>query len=140
MIPVKDHVATRLDSWKEIAGYLGHDVRTVIRWEKDRGLPVHRVPGGLRNAVFASPSELDAWLRLDQGEDESPHENVPPEIAAPKSQNLLRRFIVLVSFAVVLLLVAVVVLQRQSNRAATQETTSLTLAEGQVLQFAVQRI
>ena len=36
----------RLDSWKAIAGHLGRDVRTVLRWEKERGLPVHRVPGG----------------------------------------------------------------------------------------------
>ncbi|MGH9788107.1 MAG: hypothetical protein ACRD4U_05335 [Candidatus Acidiferrales bacterium] len=53
---------TRLDSWKEIADYLVRDVRTVIRWEKDKGLPVHRVPGGKRHAVFAYPAEIDAWL------------------------------------------------------------------------------
>ena len=35
---------TRLDSWKEIADYLGRDVTTVIRWEKEKGLPVHRLP------------------------------------------------------------------------------------------------
>ncbi|HXE76604.1 MAG TPA: hypothetical protein VNN18_13345 [Candidatus Xenobia bacterium] len=53
---------TRLDSWKEIAEYLGRDVRTVIRWEKDKGLPVHRIPGGKRHAVFAYREEIDAWL------------------------------------------------------------------------------
>lgn len=52
----------RLDSWKAIASYLGRDVSTVIRWEKERGLPVHRVPGGGRQAIFALTSELDAWL------------------------------------------------------------------------------
>ena len=52
----------RLDSWKEIADYLARDVRTVIRWEKDKGLPVHRVPGGKRQAVFAYTSEIDKWL------------------------------------------------------------------------------
>ena len=30
----------RLDSWKEIARHLGRDVRTVMRWERERGLPV----------------------------------------------------------------------------------------------------
>ncbi len=50
---------TRLDSWKDIASYLGRDVRTVIRWEKDRGLPVRRVPGGKRQAVFAYRAELE---------------------------------------------------------------------------------
>jgi len=52
----------RLDSWKEIARHLGRDVRTVIRWERDRGLPVHRVPGGHHSRVFAYAEELDAWL------------------------------------------------------------------------------
>lgn len=52
----------RLDSWKEIAHYLGRDVRTVIRWERDRGLPVSRVPGGKRSRVFAYPDDLDQWL------------------------------------------------------------------------------
>lgn len=53
---------TRLDSWKEIAAYLGRDVRTAIRWEKDKSLPVHRVPGGKHHSVFAYPEEIDAWL------------------------------------------------------------------------------
>ena len=55
----------RIDSWKEIAAYLGRDVRTAIRWEKDKGLPVHRVPGGQRKAVFAYTAELDAWLKRE---------------------------------------------------------------------------
>jgi predicted DNA-binding transcriptional regulator AlpA len=53
---------TRIDSWKEIAAYLGRDVRTVFRWEKDKKLPVHRVPGGKRPVVFAYQEEIDAWL------------------------------------------------------------------------------
>lgn len=52
----------RLDSWKEIADYLKRDIRTAIRWEKERGLPVHRVPGGQRQTVFAYTSEIDSWL------------------------------------------------------------------------------
>jgi hypothetical protein len=52
----------RLDSWKAIADYLGRDVRTLLRWEKEKGLPVHRVPGGKRQAVFAFVHELDDWL------------------------------------------------------------------------------
>src|SRR5437763_4061347 len=52
----------RLDSWKEIASYLDRDVRTVIRWEKERGLPVHRVPGAKGHGVFAISSEVDTWL------------------------------------------------------------------------------
>jgi hypothetical protein len=53
----------RLDSWKEIAAYIGRDIRTAMRWEKERGLPIHRVPGdGARQPVFAYKSELDEWL------------------------------------------------------------------------------
>ncbi|HET9282330.1 MAG TPA: hypothetical protein VFR24_10250 [Candidatus Angelobacter sp.] len=52
----------RLDSWKEIARYLGKHQRTVIRWEKKNHLPVHRVPGGSKQAVFAYADEIDAWL------------------------------------------------------------------------------
>ena len=52
----------RLNSWKEIAAYLDVETRTVMRWEKERGLPVHRIPGGLRQPVFAYQAELDAWL------------------------------------------------------------------------------
>jgi len=33
----------RLESWKEIAAYLGRDVTTVRRWEKREALPVHRL-------------------------------------------------------------------------------------------------
>jgi hypothetical protein len=57
----------RLDSWKDIAAYLGRDVRTAIRWGKEKGLPVRRVPGGKRQAVFAYTAELDSWLRGDRG-------------------------------------------------------------------------
>jgi hypothetical protein len=51
----------RLNSWKDIAAYLDRDVRTVIRWEEN-GLPVYRVPGGKRQAVFAYRAEIDAWM------------------------------------------------------------------------------
>jgi len=61
-------VLVRLDSWKEIADYLKRDVRTAIRWGKARGLPVHRVPGGKRQTVFAYPHEIDAWLRSQDQE------------------------------------------------------------------------
>ena len=52
----------QLVSWKEIAAYLKRDVRTVQRWERSRGLPLHRLPGGHRRAVYAVRPELDAWL------------------------------------------------------------------------------
>jgi tetratricopeptide (TPR) repeat protein len=53
----------RLDSWKQIATFFARAERTVKRWETERGLPVHRVPGGGRSAVFAYEKELAAWLK-----------------------------------------------------------------------------
>jgi len=53
----------RLDSWKAVAAFLGRDVSTVRRWEKETGLPVHRVAGNKRHAVYAYTDELDLWLR-----------------------------------------------------------------------------
>ena len=53
---------SRLDGWKEIAAHLGRDVTTAIRWEHERRLPVHRVPGGKRSAVYAHRHEIDQWL------------------------------------------------------------------------------
>lgn len=61
----------RLDSWKEIARHLRRDVTTVIRWERERGLPVHRVPGGRLSRVFAFSDELDRWLS-HAGQDQPP--------------------------------------------------------------------
>src|SRR5271170_6160848 len=52
----------RLDSWKEIAAYFDRDERTVKRWEKERSLPVHRLPGGSRARAFAFTSELSRWM------------------------------------------------------------------------------
>ena len=63
---------TRLDCWKEIATYLGKVERTVKRWEADRGLPIHRVPGGGRASIYAYTHELDEWLKSTKaGEAES---------------------------------------------------------------------
>lgn len=52
-----------LNSWKEIANYMGRGVRTVQRWERDLGLPVHRPKGKDRSAVLAFPEEVDEWLQ-----------------------------------------------------------------------------
>lgn len=57
-----DEPSRRLDSWKEIADYLGRDVRTAMRWSKSHGLPVRRVAGGRGRSVFAFSIEIDAWL------------------------------------------------------------------------------
>jgi hypothetical protein len=52
-----------LGSWKEIASHLGKGVRTVQRWERHCGLPVHRPSGSSKGVVLAFPAELDQWTR-----------------------------------------------------------------------------
>lgn len=76
----------RFNSWKEIAAFLDRDIRTVWRWEKERGLPVHRVPGDGRRAVFAYQREIEAWLESaehlsdnDKASDDSAGESRAPD-------------------------------------------------------------
>lgn len=71
----------RIDSWKEIAAFFGRDERTVKRWEKERGLPVHRLPGE-RGGVFAWSHELTAWLNSTAAAN-GKTETVPPPAASP---------------------------------------------------------
>jgi len=54
---------TRLDSWKAIAAWFRRSERTVKRWEAERGLPVHRLPGGPNAGMYAHVAELAEWLR-----------------------------------------------------------------------------
>jgi hypothetical protein len=56
----------RLDSWKEIAAYLGRGVRTIQRWEREEGLPVHRLAQAKRGSVFADRAELADWSKTRQ--------------------------------------------------------------------------
>ena len=51
-----------LNSWKEIANYMGRGVHTVQRWERYFQLPVHRPSGHERSAVVAFSDEIDQWL------------------------------------------------------------------------------
>jgi len=57
----------RLDSWKEIAVYLGREVRTAQRWEKREGLPVHRHIHAKASSVYAFKHEIDTWLHSRRG-------------------------------------------------------------------------
>jgi hypothetical protein len=55
-----------LNSWKEIATYLGCGVRTAQRWER-RGLPVRRITGGTRGSVIADAGEVTSWIGAKHG-------------------------------------------------------------------------
>lgn len=74
----------RLESWKEIAAYLKRDERTVRRWEKDEGLPVHRHLHKKSASVYAFPTEIDGWWAGRRAALEppvpAPLAEMPPEI------------------------------------------------------------
>lgn len=67
----------KLDSWKEIAVYLDREVRTVQRWEKQEGLPVHRHHHDRLGTVYAYRSELDDWLKSRQQKKSERNEKNP---------------------------------------------------------------
>ena len=70
-----------LYSWKEMAVFLKCGVRTVQRWEKNEGLPVHRHQHWKRGTVYALKSELQEWLRSrdsGEGKDSSSETDVSP--------------------------------------------------------------
>src|SRR5215471_6242644 len=75
----------RLDSWKEIAAYLGRSERTVRRWEEREATPVNRLADEKRGSVYAYRSELDSWrasrkqlLEADAPEPDAP--GAPPPV------------------------------------------------------------
>jgi len=48
--------------WKQIANYLRKGVRTIQRYERELGLPIHRPNGKSSGSVIATKAELDGWL------------------------------------------------------------------------------
>lgn len=72
----------RLDSWKEIAAYFDRRVRTVQRWEKSEGLPVHRLHHEKGSSVYAYVSELEKWI-LGRSAPPAPEEVEEPAPAPP---------------------------------------------------------
>jgi tetratricopeptide (TPR) repeat protein len=83
-------IGRRLSGWKEIGGFFQKNERTVKRWEQ-RGLPVHRLPGGANTAVFAYTDELETWLKGSrggapaEGPSLSEPSQVSPQVAEPDS-------------------------------------------------------
>jgi Tol biopolymer transport system component len=84
-VPTATESEDRLDSWKEIAAHLNRDVTTVQRWEKREGMPVHRHLHDRMGSVYASRSELDAWMlsRNLRPAQESANDAALPDLPAP---------------------------------------------------------
>ncbi len=57
-----ENSADRLESWKEIAGFIGRSERTAMRWAQRRGMPVSQLPGGKGGGVYASRAEIATWM------------------------------------------------------------------------------
>ena len=105
---------TRLESWKEVAAFFGRTERTVMRWENERGLPIHRLPGDLRSRISADIEELEAWLRSADGlepaaagdvQPAAPSEVRPAEAARKTTGHLFGRATVR-TFGLVVILIA----------------------------------
>ena len=105
---IRESKERRLDSWKEIARYLDRDVRSVQRWERERGLPIHRMPGQ-KGTVFAYESELDSWLHSRRHETAAA-DPLSVRLAEPRSRS--RWLIAVGLIAAIFLVAAVVVLLR----------------------------
>jgi tetratricopeptide (TPR) repeat protein len=90
-LPTQDD---RLSSWKEIAAYLGRDVRTVQRWERTQGLPVHRHHHSRLSTAYAFKSELDRWWdnlpRETSAEEQSGGQDEPDTAANESTSNVPR--------------------------------------------------
>src|SRR5580658_4178339 len=82
-MPSQTTANDRLDGWEAIADYLGWTPRTAIRWEKMKGLPVHRVPGGKRQPVYAFRHEIDEWYGRTSGNGSMVAIAASPAIAEP---------------------------------------------------------
>src|SRR5436190_4523705 len=128
---VAEDQGRRLESWKEIAGYLWRDVTTVRRWEKREGMPVHRHVHDKGGSVYAFSSELDAWLqsrklRLEE-EEEGDKAETPVDAECgegPKGVPRARLGLVLAGMAVLALLSVTYVLIRSRTANSRQAKIS----------------
>ena len=59
-------ISDRLNGWKAIAAYFGRDRTTVMRWARERNMPVRRIPGGKQGSIFALRHELALWAMHDE--------------------------------------------------------------------------
>ncbi|MDX2154419.1 MAG: hypothetical protein SFV54_27000 [Bryobacteraceae bacterium] len=99
MLPSPSGDTRELSSWKEIAQYLGVNVRTAQNWERDLALPVRRMSTGRRGRVVAVIAELENWKRQTWS-----HPPTGEETATPPAT---RRYLTLIIVAATALILAV---------------------------------
>ena len=129
--PRKPDAKDRLESWKEIAAYLGREVRTVQGWEKNEGLPVHRLQHSRLGSVYAFRSELDAWreARKSAGQMEAAAEESSQTAAAqgPIEPRRLPRAIWFAAAGATILLIAAGVFWAVRHRASSDTPASIVV-------------
>ena len=118
----------RLGSWKEIAAYLNRDVRTVSRWEKSEGLPIHRHQHQKGASVYAYRPEIDRWWKEKRARLASEVDAAVPEASAPAKAARTRTMIL--GGAAILMLAAVAswMLWRSSRPSITSPPERLMIA------------
>ena len=131
----------RLDSWKEIAAFFDRDERTVKRWEKEKGLPVHRLRESSGARVFAFTDELERWMRSpEQASPETaylrakpvnPVEVFSPTTALPPVRSR-RRTITVATLSAMLLGLGVVIVYTQKSSHATAAGRALSTPAGEM--------
>ncbi len=124
-----DSRGRRLESWKEIAAYLGRDVTTVRRWEKREGLPVYRLQHSKLGSIYAFTSELDSWRDRETLAGAADTPNAPDAEAdhQPTRIRPVRRWLVVGGVAVVGLFVAAYLSTRSSSSHAFNVTDEDTV-------------
>jgi hypothetical protein len=80
-----------LNSWKEIAAYLGRGVRTAQRWEK-YGLPVRRLAPGPRASVIADARDIDTWIQSAKSHGFEAANSVRPALVPTAALAPIRQF------------------------------------------------
>lgn len=79
--PSQEDKGKLLQSWKEIAAFLGVTERSAQRWARTADLPVYRTPSGSKGRIFAYTGELVKW-RENGGPGLAPAEESEVEITA----------------------------------------------------------
>ncbi len=124
--------ARRLDSWKEIASFFGRDERTVKRWEKEKGLPVHRMPENTGARVFAFTDELSRWMNnpdsnlkplREPGPDERAQASIESSTTSPPRPG--RQWVYIVAVVAALVGIALLVAYRGRHSLVSGETTAV---------------
>lgn len=90
---------------KAIAGYLDASERTVYRWEKELGLPLHRVSGTAGSTVYVYVGELEEWLKKKKSADKT--------LLIPKKNRALAT--ILVSVAILIIMASAYFILKSQN-------------------------